>query len=107
MTGTLNVEGDIMQEKEIIVRLSKIEGQVRGLKSMIESQRSCSDIIIQISAIQSALKKTTQLILKKDALKCLENFDKNKDEKSIEMFIATITNYMDIKSDETKVDEID
>lgn len=46
------------QEKKAIVnRLKRIEGQVRGIQNMIEEERYCIDILVQISAINAALKK--------------------------------------------------
>lgn len=46
------------EEKEkMLKRLKRIEGQVRGIQKMIEENRYCVDILIQISAIESALKQ--------------------------------------------------
>lgn len=46
------------EEKEkMLKRLKRIEGQVRGIQKMIEEDRYCVDILIQISAIESALKQ--------------------------------------------------
>lgn len=46
------------EEKEkMLKRLRRIEGQVRGIQKMIEEDRYCVDILIQISAIESALKQ--------------------------------------------------
>ena len=48
----------IRKEKEqIINRLKRIEGQVRGIQNMIENDRYCVDILVQISAINAAMKK--------------------------------------------------
>lgn len=45
-------------EKQAVVnRLKRIEGQVRGIQKMIEEDRYCIDILVQISAINAALKK--------------------------------------------------
>ena len=41
--------------KDLITRLSRIEGQVRGIKNMVEEERYCVDILNQVSAIQAAL----------------------------------------------------
>jgi len=43
-------------------RLKKTEGQIRGLKKMVEDDKSCEDVIIQISSAKSELHKTGQLI---------------------------------------------
>lgn len=42
--------------EKVINRLKRIEGQVRGIQKMVEDDRYCMDILVQISAIQSALK---------------------------------------------------
>ena len=46
---------DGKEYKDLITRLSRIEGQVRGVKKMVEEDRYCVDILTQVSAIQSAL----------------------------------------------------
>ena len=45
------------KKKQIINRLKRIEGQVRGIQNMIENDRYCVDILVQISAINAAMKK--------------------------------------------------
>ena len=45
---------DEKEYKDLIHRLSRIEGQVRGIREMVESDRYCVDILTQVSAIQSA-----------------------------------------------------
>ncbi|MGO5051950.1 metal-sensing transcriptional repressor [Lachnospiraceae bacterium LCP25S3_G4] len=41
--------------KDLITRLNRIEGQVRGVRNMVEEERYCVEILTQVSAIQSAL----------------------------------------------------
>ncbi len=41
--------------RELVKRLNRIEGQVRGIKSMVEEERYCVDILNQVSAVQAAL----------------------------------------------------
>jgi len=45
------------EKKAVINRLKRIEGQVRGIQKMVEEDRYCIDILVQISAINAALKK--------------------------------------------------
>lgn len=52
-------------------RLSRIEGQVRGLQKMIEEDRYCVDILIQIKAVNAALKKVEGELLKDHVDHCL------------------------------------
>ncbi|MET3683485.1 DNA-binding FrmR family transcriptional regulator [Alkalibacillus flavidus] len=44
------------EKEKLMNRLKRIEGQVRGIQNMVEEDRYCVDILVQISAIQSALK---------------------------------------------------
>jgi CsoR family transcriptional regulator, copper-sensing transcriptional repressor len=53
-------------------RLTKIEGQVRGIARMVEEQRYCIDIITQISAVRSALRKVEEALLKDHVGHCVE-----------------------------------
>lgn len=63
--------------KNILIRLRRIEGQVRGIQKMITEEKETKQIIIQVQAITSALDSVrTQLIkseLKKEIMKSLEN----------------------------------
>lgn len=60
------------REKEKLVnRLKRIEGQVRGIQKMIEDERYCVDILIQISAIQAAMKKVGLTLLENHTKGCV------------------------------------
>jgi DNA-binding FrmR family transcriptional regulator len=54
---------DCIDVEAVKKRLKRIEGQVRGLVNMIEDDKSCEDILIQIGSVKSALHKTGQVIL--------------------------------------------
>ncbi|ACK42348.1 MULTISPECIES: metal-sensitive transcriptional regulator [Dictyoglomus] len=60
-----------MDKKEYLVALRRIEGQVRGLQRMIEEERDCKEIISQIAAVRSALKRVGILIVEEYAKKCI------------------------------------
>ena len=60
-----------VNQQDIINRLSRVEGQVRGIKKMIEEKRTCEEIITQYSATKSALKKAGSMIMKKYLQECL------------------------------------
>ena len=57
--------------EEVISRLNKIEGHVRGIKRMAEEGKECEDLLIQISAVQAALKKVSQIILNDHLEHCI------------------------------------
>ena len=54
---------DTAEYKALITRLNKIEGQVRGIKNMVENDRYCVDILTQVSAVQSALNSFNKILL--------------------------------------------
>ncbi|MFP3846067.1 metal-sensing transcriptional repressor [Priestia filamentosa] len=58
---------------QLITRLKRIEGQVRGIQNMIEDERYCVDILTQISAINSAMKNVGLQLLEKHAQSCVSN----------------------------------
>lgn len=61
-----------------IKRLNRIEGQVRGINKMVEDDRYCDDIMIQISAVSSALKSLGQEILLNHMKTCMVDDINNK-----------------------------
>jgi len=56
---------------QLLARLARIEGQVRGIGKMVEEDRYCIDVLTQISAIQAALDKTALGLLDDHARHCL------------------------------------
>ena len=58
-------------QTDIIRRLNRIEGQVRGVNGMIKDGRYCIDILQQIQAIKSAIAKVEDAILKDHAATCI------------------------------------
>lgn len=64
--------GEDMQDREnVLARLKKIEGQVRGVAKMVEDDRYCPDVLVQISAVQSALSRVALLILEGHTRGCV------------------------------------
>ena len=57
----------------VLKRLSRIEGQVRGLSRMVEEDRYCIDIVTQISAIRAALRRAEEEILREHVSHCVEH----------------------------------
>ena len=54
-------------------RLSRIEGQVRGLAKMVEEDRYCIDIVTQISAVRAALRRVEEEVLRDHVSHCVEH----------------------------------
>jgi len=70
--------------KNQITRINRIEGQVRGIKSMIEEDKYCVDIINQIKAIRSALKSVEFIILEKHLNCCVKDAASKSNKKDID-----------------------
>jgi DNA-binding FrmR family transcriptional regulator len=62
-----------MDSREIANRLKRIEGQVRGLVKMVEGDKACEEILIQISSAKSALRKTGQAVLERHLRHCVSD----------------------------------
>ena len=59
------------ETKDLITRLSRIEGQVRGIKNMVEEERYCVDILNQVSAVQAALNSFNKELLANHIHSCV------------------------------------
>jgi DNA-binding FrmR family transcriptional regulator len=62
---------DPSTKKSCLKRLSRIEGQVRGLARMVEEDRYCIDVITQISAVRAALRRVEEEILRQHIGHCV------------------------------------
>ena len=72
-------------------RLNRIEGQVRGVKKMIENDTYCNDVINQILSIKSALDSVNKLILESHINSCLVEKIKNDDKEVLSELMSTIS----------------
>ncbi len=72
--GVITLRGYGMGDKrdQVVMRLKRIEGQLRGLQRMVEQQASCADILTQVAAVTAAMKKVGLLILQGYSEECLE-----------------------------------
>lgn len=69
------------RHKNCLSRLSRIEGQVRGVSRMIEEERYCIDILIQLRTVKAALNKVENEILKDHADHCVADAMKSGNDK--------------------------
>jgi DNA-binding FrmR family transcriptional regulator len=79
-------------QRNILSRLKKIEGQIRGLQGMVAEGRECEQILTQVRAAQSALRAATQLILKNYLLKCYSEINEDSSPEAVlEKMNKTVT----------------
>lgn len=85
---------DTAEYKALITRLNKIEGQVRGIKNMVESDRYCVDILTQVSAVQSALNSFNKILLSQHIKTCVVVDIKSGNDEVVDELLNTIQKIM-------------
>ncbi|RSK29291.1 transcriptional regulator [Bacillus sp. HMF5848] len=78
-THTLQTPRSQQEKQQLLNRLKRIEGQVRGIQKMIEEDRYCVDVLIQVSAINAALKKVGFSLLERHTHHCVSDAIKQGD----------------------------
>ena len=78
----------------LLKRLSRIEGQVRGVSRMVDEERYCIDIITQISAICAALRRVEEAILHDHVEHCVEHAIRSGDAKDQRQKVAELMNVL-------------
>ncbi len=64
-------------KEKLILRLRRIEGQVRGVQSMLDEERDCREIMQQLAAIHSAVQGSSRIFLQEYATACLVELDES------------------------------
>ena len=85
---------DEVAAKKLEQRLNRIEGQVRGLKRMVETDGYCTDILIQVSAATEALHSFSKEILSEHIRTCVVRDVKEGKEETVEDLISTVRRLM-------------
>jgi len=80
----------------LITRLKRIEGQVRGLQKMLEEDRRCADILTQLSAVKGALNKTAEEIMKGYTKNCILEYEESGNEKMLDELIQVLSKFREI-----------
>lgn len=57
--------------RQIVNRLSRIEGHIRGIKSMVQESRPCPDVLVQVAAVRGALDRVARIILDEHLTQCI------------------------------------
>lgn len=83
-----------MADSKILSRLSRVEGQVRGLSSMLKDGRTCFDVVAQIRAARAGLARVEQIVLADHLKLCveqaIESGDAKDQRKKLDELIAII-----------------
>lgn len=57
--------------RAIVNRLSRIEGHIRGIKTMVQESRPCPDVLVQVAAVRGALDRVARIILDEHLTECI------------------------------------
>lgn len=85
--GWLDMEYDALVKN----RMKRIEGQLRGVIRMMDENKSCRDVITQMSAVRSALDRTAAIIVSQNLEQCIRN---SKDDNDSEQLIKEAVNLL-------------
>ena len=80
--------------KDLIHRLNRVEGQVRGIKRMVEEDAYCTDILIQVSAVNAALNSFNKVLLANHIWTCVAEDIRAGKEETIDELVATLQKLM-------------
>lgn len=80
--------------KKLINRLSRIEGQIRGIRKMVENDAYCTDILIQVSAVNAALNAFNKELLSNHIRTCVADDIKNGKDETIDELVNTLQKLM-------------
>lgn len=89
-TGSSNTVREPQLKDGLITRLNRIEGQIRGIKGMIERDMYCNDVLNQIAAVQAALDSVSKLVLENHIRGCIVEKIKAGDDKIVGELLVTI-----------------
>lgn len=83
------------QKEDLIRRLKKIEGQVKGLQRMVDGDKYCVDVLIQVAAVRAAINRVGTMIFENHSRGCLQKAvdEKDKDE-AVEELISVLIKFI-------------
>ena len=87
-------ERPLQEYKNLIQRLNRIEGQIRGIRGMVEKNAYCTDILIQIAAANAALNAFTKELLADHIKTCVAQDIRNGKDETVDELVATLQKLM-------------
>lgn len=83
------------QARQLINRLSRIEGHVRGIKTMIAESRACPEVLIQVAAVRGALDRVARMIFDEHLSECIARAAKEGSDQNIDAEIEDLKAALD------------
>jgi DNA-binding FrmR family transcriptional regulator len=81
-------------KEDIIRRLKKIEGQVKGLQRMVENDKYCADVLVQVAAVRAAIHKVGTIVFENYSRVCLRNAVENSNDKAVAELIGILAKFI-------------
>lgn len=80
--------------KDLIHRLNRIEGQIRGIRGMVEKDAYCTDILVQVAAVNAALNSFNRVLLANHIKTCVTRDIREGREETVDELLATLQKLM-------------
>ena len=87
-------ERDEQEYKDLIHRLNRIEGQIRGIRGMVERDAYCTDILVQVSAVNAALNSFNKVLLANHIRTCVADDIREGKDATVDELVATLQKLM-------------
>lgn len=82
-------------KENIIRRLKKIEGQVKGIQRMVDGDKNCVDVLMQVAAVRAAINRVGSIVFEQHSRDCMLKAVENKDkEAAIDELIGVLTKFI-------------
>ena len=82
------------EQKSLVNRLSRIEGQVRGLRDMLQRDAYCPDILVQVSAVNAALNSFSKELLGQHIHTCVADGIRRGDDQVVDELVSVLAKLM-------------
>lgn len=91
-----SVKSQAVKNKDnVMKRLKRIEGQVKGIQKMVEADTCCTDVLTQVAAVRAALNKVGGIILENYSMNCLQYTDSPEEQKkAVQGLTQTIQSFL-------------
>ena len=82
------------EHRALLNRLSRIEGQIRGIKGMVERDAYCTDILVQVAAVNAALNSFNKVLLANHIKTCVTNDIREGREETVDELVTVLQKLM-------------
>lgn len=82
-------------KKKLLMRLKRVEGQIRGIHRMVDEEQYCVDILVQVAAARAALDRVGLALFEGHTRNCLlQAIEEDRSEESIEELMSVLTRFI-------------